>query len=177
MRELEQRFPHQLAVLGVHSGKYIAERETARIREATLRLDVAHPVVNDRQYRIWRSFAVRAWPSLVVVDPEGAVLGTHAGEFTADMLAPLMQQLIRKHALSNAADVGPVEGPPERSATASGVLRYPGKVTVSGDRVAIADTGHHRVLVGTLVGDDRAGEAERDAPPPPPPPIAWSSSA
>jgi len=84
-------------VIGVHSGKYITERETSRIREAAQRLDVTHPVVNDRQYRIWRSFAVRAWPTLVLIDPKGAVLGSHAGEFTADMLGPLIERLIAAH--------------------------------------------------------------------------------
>jgi DNA-binding beta-propeller fold protein YncE len=162
LRELELRFPHQLAVVGVHSGKYIAERDTARIREATRRLDVDHPVVNDRQYRVWRSFAVRAWPSLVVVDPTGAVLGAHAGEFTAEMLGPLIQQLIQKHELAEHLGSASPEGPPEQSAIAPGVLRYPGKVAVSGDRMAIADTGHHRVLVGTLDdGDGRPVDGHR----------------
>ena len=83
MRELEEQFAEELAVIGVHSGKYIAERETAHIADAARRLGVAHPVVNDRQFRIWRSFAVRAWPTIVVIDPQGYVLGMHAGEFTS----------------------------------------------------------------------------------------------
>ena len=62
MRELEERFREELTVVGVHSGKYIAERDTARIAHAVRRLGVAHPVVNDRQFRIWRSYAVRADP-------------------------------------------------------------------------------------------------------------------
>jgi sugar lactone lactonase YvrE len=162
LRELERRFPHQLAAVGVHSGKYIAERDTARIREATRRLDVDHPVVNDRQYRVWRSFAVQAWPSLVVVDPTGAVLGTHAGEFTADMLDPLIQQLVQKHDLAGHPERALPVGPLEHSAIPPGVLRYPGKVALSGDRMAIADTGHHRVLIGTLDdGGDRVGGGHR----------------
>ena len=137
-------------MIGVHSGKYIAERETARIREATRRLDVSHPVVNDRQYRIWRAFAVRAWPTLVVIDPAGNVLGSHAGEFTADMLEPLIERLVARHDTAGAIDRTPLEDTPDESSVAPGALRYPGKVIVAGDRLAIADTGHHRILVGTL---------------------------
>jgi DNA-binding beta-propeller fold protein YncE len=150
LRELEHRFQHEIAVVGVHSGKYIAERETSRIRDATQRLDVDHPVVNDRQYRIWRAFAVRAWPTLVVVDPTGAVLGAHAGEFTADMLGPLIEELIATHDASGTLDRRPLVHAADAAASPSAVLRFPGKVAVAGDLLAIADTGHHRILVGTL---------------------------
>ena len=94
MRELEHRFQREVVVVGVHSGKYIAERETARIRDAAIRLGNAHPIVNDRQFRVWRAYAVRAWPTLVLVDPEGYAVASHAGEFTADMVAPVVERLI-----------------------------------------------------------------------------------
>ena len=75
MRDLEQKYPEALAIVGVHSGKFHAERETERIRDAALRLGNAHPIVNDRQFRIWRGYAVNAWPTLAVVSTEGRVLG------------------------------------------------------------------------------------------------------
>jgi DNA-binding beta-propeller fold protein YncE len=151
LRELEERYRNQLAVVGVHSGKYIAERETSRIRDASIRLGAIHPVVNDRQFRIWRSYAVRAWPTLVAVDPRGAVVGTQAGEFTADALAPFLDRLI--DASRSAGTL--VEHPAEHftadapSATPS-TLCFPGKVALDGRRIAIADSGNQRVLVGTL---------------------------
>ena len=86
MRELEARYAESLAVVGVHSGKYITERETPRIRDASIRLDAIHPTINDRQFRVWRAYAVRAWPTLVAIDPAGRVIGMHAGEFTAEAL-------------------------------------------------------------------------------------------
>lgn len=152
LRELERRFANEVTVIGVHSGKYAAERETDRIRAAARRLGVAHPIVNDRQYRIWRSFAVRAWPTLVFVDPTGAVLGAHAGEFTAEMLAPLIERLIATHDPVGEIDRTPFEPPLDPDPIASGTLRYPGKVAVHGDLIAVADTGHHRLLVGALAG-------------------------
>ena len=66
LRELERRFTREIVVIGVHSGKYHAERITDRIREAALRLGNLHPIVNDRQFRVWRSYAVQAWPTLVI---------------------------------------------------------------------------------------------------------------
>jgi hypothetical protein len=148
LRELEERFSEELAVVGVHSGKFIAERDTARIADATRRLGVAHAVVNDRQFRVWRSYAVRAWPTIVVIDPQGYVLGMHAGEFTSEMVAPTLERII--------ADAGTTL---VRSRTAHDAdvrepdaLRYPGKVAVAGNRIAIADSGNDRVLLGELDG-------------------------
>jgi len=163
LRELEHRFPNELAVVGVHSGKYIAERETARIREAAIRLGVTHPIVNDRQFRVWRAYAVRAWPTLVVVDPDGYAVVSHAGEFTSAMVAPVVERLIEAAdaagVLRRGADELP---PPDPPAIPPGTLRYPGKVALdaSRDRIAVADTAHHRVLVGTLADGGRRMRVE-----------------
>ena len=152
MREIEKRYTDNVVVIGVHSGKYIAERETPRILEASLRFGLTHPVINDRQFRVWRSYAVRAWPTLVVIDKNGYVVGSHAGEFTVEMISPLLEQLI-----SMADDVGgkPVPIKIETPAIAPSVLRYPEKVAVRAARIAISDTGNGRVLVGSLESPTR----------------------
>jgi hypothetical protein len=74
VRELHRRFGDALAVVGVHSGKFVAERETARLARAVERLGVAHPVVNDRHFRVWRAWAARGWPTLALVDARGYVV-------------------------------------------------------------------------------------------------------
>jgi DNA-binding beta-propeller fold protein YncE len=135
-------------VIGVHSGKYIAERETSRIREATLRYDIGHPVLNDRQFRVWRSYAIRAWPSLVVIDRNGYVVGSHAGEFTAEMLDSALRELLSTASVTR--ETARLHFPAESPGIEPSVLRYPGKVTVDGERIAISDTGNHRVIIGRL---------------------------
>lgn len=155
MRKLEEQFAEQLAVIGVHSGKFIAERETPRIADAARRLGVAHPVVNDRQFRIWRSHAVRAWPTIVVIDPDGYVLGMHAGEFTAGMVAPTIERIIAS--TGGTIRRSPVRDEPDGRRPTT--LRYPGKVAVSGTRLAIADSGNDRVIVADLQGDTDAAHA------------------
>jgi hypothetical protein len=167
LRELERRFPREVAVVGVHSGKYIAERETGRIREASIRLRATHPVLNDRQFRVWRSYAVRAWPTLVVIDPRGYVVGAHAGEFTSEMLEPLVERMIGAFDPAGDIDRRPLHLEPDAPAIAPGALRYPGKVALGPldgagrRRIAVADSGHHRVLVGTLDAPGRRMHVER----------------
>ncbi|MFL5562371.1 MAG: alkyl hydroperoxide reductase [Gemmatimonadaceae bacterium] len=155
MRELEERFAAELTVVGVHSGKFIAERETSRIAEAARRLGVAHPVVNDRQFRIWRSYAVRAWPTIVVIDAAGYVVGMHAGEFTTAMIAPAIEEIIAKSGDALKRGAAPhVEEPRDARS-----LRYPGKVASTGRRLAIADSGNDRVVLAELDTGDGAQRA------------------
>jgi sugar lactone lactonase YvrE len=158
LRELESRFPDQIAVVGVHSGKYTAERETSRIRDASIRLGAVHPTINDRQFRLWRAYAVRAWPTLVAIDPRGFVVGTQAGEFTADRIAPFAERVIAEARSVGALVEGRLHFAPDAPTSQSRTLAFPGKVAVDGRRIAIADSGHHRVLVGTL---DDAGTTMR----------------
>jgi hypothetical protein len=153
LRELETRYGHALAVVGVHSGKYIAERETSRIRDASIRLDAIHLTINDRQFRVWRSYAVRAWPTLVAIDPTGRVIGMQAGEFTAEGLVPFIDRTLAEARSAGTLDETPTHFAPEAPTIAPGDLAYPGKVALDGRRLAIADSAHHRVVVGTL--DDR----------------------
>lgn len=175
MRELETRYGDSLAVVGVHSGKYITERETPRIRDASIRLDAIHPTINDRQFRVWRAYAVRAWPTLVAIDPVGRVIGMHAGEFTAEALVPFVDRvLVDAHAAGSPSRPAPHLAP-DPPTIAPDRLAYPGKVALDGRRLAIADSAHHRVLVGTLddsgthfrlgrVFGDAAGYRDGDAP-------------
>lgn len=168
LHELQRRFPRELVVLGVHAGKHPAERVTARIRDAMARLGVAHPVLNDRQFRVWRAFAVDAWPTLVLVDPQGYVVGSRGGERTADELTPVIARVVARHAASGTLAPAP---PPrwssfdhrdEPTPGASPTLRYPSKVAVDGrGRIAVADAGHHRVLVGRLHDDGATLHVER----------------
>ena len=74
LRELERRYAEQpVLVLGVHSGKFHAERDPARIREAIGRYGVEHPVVVDDDFHIWSRYAIRSWPTLVVISPSGTL--------------------------------------------------------------------------------------------------------
>lgn len=144
--------------MGVHSGKFTAERETSRIRDASLRLGAVHPTINDRQFRLWRAYAVRAWPTLVAVDPRGAVVGMRAGEYTADALVPFIERALDTARAAGTLSPAREHLAPDTPTTEPGMLAFPGKVAIDGRRIAIADSGHHRVLVGCL---DDAGTTMR----------------
>ena len=150
LRKLEERYPDEIAIVGVHSGKFTTERDTSRIRDASIRLGSTHPTINDRQFRLWRAYAVRAWPTLVAVDPRGYVIGMHAGEFTADSLAPFIDRTIATARAAGTLAPGRLHHRSDTPTSAPDMLSFPAKVALDDRRLAIADSGHRRVLVGTL---------------------------
>lgn len=161
LRDLELKYPDSLAIVGVHSGKFRAERETDRIRDAALRLGNTHPIVNDRQFRIWRGFAVNAWPTLVIINPEGRVLGMRAGEFTVEQLSPLLDAIIDAYMVDGTLDRRAIYFPIDQPVISPGALCYPGKVELDGNRLAIADSGNHRVIIARLSSDGARATIER----------------
>jgi DNA-binding beta-propeller fold protein YncE len=178
LRKLERKYPDVLQVIGVHSAKFLAEQATEAVRDAILRYGVEHPVVNDSQFRLWEAYAVRAWPTLMFIDPTGKVIGKHEGEFSLDAFDALLAEMVAAFAGAGLLDRRPLHYRPEPMPT--GPLLFPGKVLADagGQRLFIADSGHHRVVVTDLHGavqqiigsgeaglrDGPAGEARFNAP-------------
>jgi thiol-disulfide isomerase/thioredoxin len=143
----EKRRGEPVVVIGVHSAKFDAEGDVARIREAMARHGVRHPVIVDRGHKVWDSYAIRSWPTLVVIGPDGAIASVAPGEADLGPLDSLVGKLLdeAREAGALAAAPLPVEAPANGL---SGPLSFPGKViALSGDRLAVADSGHHRVLI------------------------------
>lgn len=156
--ELEERFGDALVVVGVHAGKFVEERRTPNIREACARLAVHHPVVNDRQYRVWRAYAVQAWPTVALVSPDGYLIGAQAGEFEVEPMAEAISAEVERYESEGILRHGVIDFgvDPETPAPPTGPLRYPTRVAVSGERMFVSDTGNHRVLELALGADGSA---------------------
>ncbi|MFC4034251.1 NHL domain-containing thioredoxin family protein [Streptomyces polygonati] len=141
LRELEERHRDTVVIVGVHSPKFAHEAEHGAVVDAVERYGVRHPVVDDPELASWKQYAVRAWPTLVVVDPEGYVVAQHAGEGHAHALEKLVTALEHEHAAKGTLRRG--DGPyvpPEPVATD---LRFPGKV------LALPGSGHFLVSDST----------------------------
>lgn len=152
MRKLEERFPDDLVVVGVHSPKFPAEKETKGVRDAVLRYEIEHPVVSDPGMRTWSEYAVRAWPTLMFVDPAGKLVGKHEGEIRFEEAEPLVGGMLDECRAKGLLGGGPLEFQPEPPLETT--LLFPGKVLADEEsgRLFVADSGHHRVLVATLDG-------------------------
>jgi sugar lactone lactonase YvrE len=153
VRRLGRKWERELVVIGVHSPKFIGERDTESVRQAILRLGVGHPVVNDRDFRVWQAYAARAWPTLLFIDPGGRVIGKHEGEFPLEAFDRLIGEMVAEFDGAGLIDRRPLSLGPER-VDEPDLLRFPGKLIAHEptDRLIISDTGHHQVIVADLGG-------------------------
>ncbi|MBD5785833.1 redoxin domain-containing protein [Cellulosimicrobium terreum] len=170
LRELEESRRDELVIIGVHSPKFEHEADPAALAAAVERYDVRHPVLDDPELVTWSAYTARAWPTLVVIDPEGYVVAQMAGEGHASALAALVDELVAEHDAKGTLHRG--QGPYVAPPATSGTLRFPAKaITLPGGNLLVADAGHHSLAeltpdAETLVR--RIGTGERglvDGPP------------
>jgi sugar lactone lactonase YvrE len=155
LKYLEQKYKDQpFVVVGVHSGKFDQEKDAEHIRNAVLRHNIEHPVAVDSDYKVWNSFGVRSWPTLVLIDPEGNVVGGLSGEGHREALDQAISKLLEQHKAKGTLAARPLTFKRERETFRSGTLEFPGKVLAdaAGKRLFIADTNHHRILIADLSG-------------------------
>ncbi|WGH85334.1 NHL domain-containing thioredoxin family protein [Auritidibacter ignavus] len=155
LRPLEEKFSDVLVTVGVHSPKFDYEGETSAVAAAIERYEINHPVVNDPALHTWQAYSARAWPTLVVVDPEGYIVGHLSGEGQVNGLFSLVEELVDIHDAKGTLHRG--DGPFVAPAPAARQLRFPGKATALGTRGSqpgsflVSDSGHHRLV--ELAGD------------------------
>ncbi len=148
LKQLEAEYSDELVVIGVHSAKFENEGDTDNIRQIILRYDLEHPVVNDNEFLVWNTWGVRAWPTLVLIDPRGNVVGRHSGEGVYPVLKPVIESLVNEFDELRLLDRTPLKLRLEKEGRPSTVLSFPGKVLADPEagRLFVADTNHHRII-------------------------------
>ena len=125
LRPLEEQYSDVLVTVGVHSPKFEHEADPVALAAAVERYEIHHPVLDDPELETWKAYTARAWPTLVVIDPEGYIVAHLSGEGHADGLAVLIPELIAEHEAKGTLHRG--SGPYVAPEPTSGTLRFPGK--------------------------------------------------
>lgn len=155
LKYLEEKYADQLVVIGVHSAKFENEKESENIRQAVLRYEIEHPVVNDSNMTIARKYGFNSWPTLVLIDPQGNYVGRQPGEGTRDLFDNVIGKLVEFHRSKGTLDETPINFHLEREKEPSRPLRFPGKVLVDepNERIFISDSNNNRVVIASLAGE------------------------
>ena len=154
LKTLERAYPNDLVVVGVHSAKFEAEKDSQNITDAVLRYEIEHPVVNDARQLIWNRYDVTVWPTIVLIDPEGYIVYQKGTETKADVFDHFLKYAIPYYRNKGLLKEGPVHFDLERYRATQTPLRYPGKIVADekGGRLFISDSNHNRIVVATLDG-------------------------
>ena len=145
LRPLEKKYDGELVVVGVHSPKFTHEADPDALAAAVERYEVKHPVLDDPELVTWRNYTARAWPTLVLVDPEGYVVAQYAGEgheHAIDaLIAELRDEYLQRGTLQpgDSPYVAPTPEPRD--------LRFPAKaIRLENKGFLVADAGHHALV-------------------------------
>ncbi len=164
LKKLEAKYANQLVVIGVHSAKFTTEKGTDNIRQAILRYEIEHPVVNDKDFDVWNQYTARSWPTLVLINPKGRVVGAHSGEGIYDMFDNVIGQMAEYFRAQGGLDEKPIGFRLEKFSAPPSLLSFPGKVLAdeNSNRLFISDSNHNRILIAKLDGTvtDVIGDGE-----------------
>jgi thiol-disulfide isomerase/thioredoxin len=145
LRPLEEKYRDVLVTVGVHSPKFEHEADPVALAAAVERYDIHHPVLDDPDLLTWQAYTARAWPTLVVVDPEGYIVAHLSGEGHAGGLGVLIEELVAEHEAKGTLHRG--DGPYVAPEPTAGTLRFPGQtVPLENGNYLVVDTGHHRLV-------------------------------
>ncbi|WP_406049996.1 NHL domain-containing thioredoxin family protein [Kribbella sp. NBC_00889] len=144
LRPLEEKYGDALVIVGVHSPKFAHEGEEAAVRSAVERYEVGHPVLDDPELVTWQNYTARAWPTLVLVDPNGYIVAQYSGEGHAHALDAQLAELIAEYEQAGTLTRGksPYVAPPAEPTD----LRFPAKVVALDNGFLVADAGNHSIV-------------------------------
>jgi thiol-disulfide isomerase/thioredoxin/sugar lactone lactonase YvrE len=164
-KRLEEHFGDRLVVIGIDSPKFTASSTRAGLESFIEQFQLQHPIVLDPKSSLWNAYGVQAWPTLVLIGPDGRIRDRLIGEQSYEQLAAPVEA-----ALADAPPASSLKPLPLRAMhMPQGALATPGGIAVSATQVAIADTGHNRIVLTnrngklqTVIGTGCAGRADGD---------------
>lgn len=154
LEKLEEKYPNELVVIGVHCAKFENEKRIANVRSAVLREEIIHPVINDPEHEVWNAIGVSSWPTTLLIDPEGYAVVLRSGEFKAKEYEEILDKAIPFYRKNKTLNEEPLKFKLEPLSADKSPLWFPGKVVADAERkeLYIADTNHNRIIIASLDG-------------------------
>ncbi len=153
LERIEELYAEEVVVIGVHSAKFTNEAQTENLRQIIQRYELEHPVINDDEFEVWRTYGVRFWPTFFIIDPRGNILASEAGEVPFEVFDFVLQGMVTYFDSVGELRREPIDLTLESAARANTALAFPGKVLADSDanRLFISDTNHHRIIIADLL--------------------------
>jgi thiol-disulfide isomerase/thioredoxin/DNA-binding beta-propeller fold protein YncE len=155
LKKLEQAYPNELVVVGVHSAKFETEKDRKNIEEAILRYEIDHPVVNDSNHDVWNAYGIRSWPTILLIDPTGHVVYGQPGEFRFEELNRVLAAAMPYYRQQGLLINEPLKNKRLAEDAIATPLRFPGKVLAdeATERLFISDSNHNRIVIAKFSGE------------------------
>lgn len=144
LTQLARNYPEDITVIGIHTPKFPREREMSGLQDAIGRHYLRYPVAQDIGFETWKSYGIKTWDSLVLIDPEGNVLGMMRGAGRRRKLDDIIRDTVKK--AEDAGTMNPARVVLDMKYPRTGLLKFPGHVLAAEKKLFVADSGNNRVL-------------------------------
>ena len=121
-----------LVVLGVHTPEFRFEKLRENVIDAVDGFDIRYPVAQDNDYETWGAFDNRFWPAKYLIDRDGLIRYSHAGEGSYEETERAIRELLAEagadiSGISPETEALPASHlePDEPEAVGSSALRLP----------------------------------------------------
>ncbi|MBI4418494.1 MAG: redoxin domain-containing protein, partial [Ignavibacteriales bacterium] len=118
---LEKYGDYGLTVIGVHTPEFHFGTKQENVQDALKRLGIEYPVLADNQWFVWTAYGNRVWPTVCLVDKDGFIRFTRAGEGGYDQVERMLQALLTEAGIHGEL---PDFTPPIHDIDIPGVLCY-----------------------------------------------------
>ena len=72
--------PYGFEMVWIHAPEFDFAKQKENVENAIKRLQITSPVVLDNDFKLWDAYKVRSWPTKILVNSQGVVEHTRAGE-------------------------------------------------------------------------------------------------
>ncbi|QQG44737.1 MAG: redoxin domain-containing protein [Candidatus Roizmanbacteria bacterium] len=149
LKSIEEKFKGKpVVVIGAHSPKFENEIVLDHLQSAIERYEITHPVIADNNHDIWNAYAVNAWPTMILIDPEGYVREQVSGEGQRGHLENEIEILLKEGEVEGTLADKPLRLELKKKKSKQ-TLSFPGKIEFDqkGDTLFISDSNHNRILI------------------------------
>lgn len=95
MREWHQNYQEAgLVIIGNHYPEFDYEKDLGNLQEAVRDLGILYPVAQDNLGITWQAYNTRYWPTLYLIDKQGALRYIHIGEGNYRTTETAIQKLL-----------------------------------------------------------------------------------
>ncbi len=93
--QLYERYKDKgLVVVGVHTPEFPFETSLSNVRAALQRHGIHYPVAQDNNSTTWDAYHNQYWPAQYIIDRNGRIVFSHAGEGAYDTIEHTVQTLL-----------------------------------------------------------------------------------
>ena len=82
--------------IGVHTPEFAHEKPLENVQKAVKQNGITYPIIQDNNYKIWKSYNNSWWPHFFLIDKKGIIRHNFVGEGHYKDIEQKIEELLRE---------------------------------------------------------------------------------